>query len=281
MQSFLHLPEILSLTAFEFESICRTNAGYAYLGNNKALCRILGRYKIFVDTRDVGITPHLVMDGFWETWLTQCLAKIVKPGDTCMDIGANFGYYSILMSILAGKKGRTVAVEPNPAVYSLLRETASVHSAKIETIDVALSNSSGRATLSIPENYFGDASLVDRHDKNHIRRSKVKVKMQTLDEMAREMLLPKIDVIKMDVEGVEPLVFAGMTETIAKNPGLRILVEYSPFLYSDPKYFTEYLFYHFTVHRIKDVDEMITLSEADIPSLISLTDHTDLYLIKK
>jgi len=281
MQSFLHLPELLSLTAFEFENFCRANTSYAYLGNNKALCRILARYKIYVDTRDVGITPHLVLDGFWETWLTQCLAKIIRPGDVCIDIGANFGYYSILMSTLAGKKGRTVAVEPNPNVYSLLQATASVHSSKIETIDVALSNSSGRATLSIPENYYGDASLVDRHDKPHVHRSKVKVKMQTLDELATQMLLHKIDVIKIDVEGVEPLVFAGMTETIAKNPGLRILVEYSPFLYDDAKCFTEYLFYHFTVHRIKDVDEMIELTEADIPALLHLNDHTDLYLVKK
>lgn len=281
MQSFLHLPELLSLTAFEFENFCRANTSYAYLGNNTALCRILARYKIYVDTRDVGITPHLVMDGFWETWLTQCLAKIIRPGDVCIDIGANFGYYSILMSTLAGKKGRTLAVEPNPNVYSLLQATASVHSSNIETMDVALSNSSGRATLSIPENYYGDASLVDRHDKPHVRRSKVKVKMQTMDELATQMLLHKIDVIKIDVEGVEPLVFAGMTETIAKNPGLRILLEYSPFLYGDAKYFTDYLFYHFTVHRIKDVDEMIELTEADIPSLLHLNDHTDLYLVKK
>jgi len=99
--------------------------------------------------------------------------------------------------------------------------------------------------------------------------------------LATQMLLSKIDVIKIDVEGVEPLVFAGMTETIAKNPGLRILLEYSPFLYDDAQYFTDYLFYHFTVHRIKDVDEMIELTEADIPGLLRLNDHTDLYLVKK
>ncbi len=275
------MQDILSLTAFEFENICRTNTSYAYLGNNKALCRILGRYKIFVDTRDIGITPHLVMDGFWETWLTQCLERIIKPGDICIDIGANFGYYSILMSTLTGKNGRTIAIEPNPDIFSLLQATASVHSSRIETAGVALSNVSGRATLSIPDNYYGDASIVDRQDRQHTHKSKIKVKMETLDQIAQEFLLPKIDVIKMDVEGVEPLVFDGMSETIAKNPGLRIVVEYSPFLYTDAKYFTEYLFFHFTVHRIKDVDQVVKLTEADIPALLGLTDHTDLYLVKK
>jgi len=88
-------------------------------------------------------------------------------------------------------------------------------------------------------------------------------------------------VVKMDVEGAEPQVFNGMIETIAKNNGLRILIEYSPYLYNDAKSFTEFLFRHFEVSRIKDVDNMIALTEADIPALLSIADHTDLYLAKK
>lgn len=281
MESFLRLNDILSLTAFEFETICRANTSYAYLGNNKALCRILGKYKIYVDTRDIGITPHLVMDGFWETWLTQCLSKIIKPGDICIDIGANYGYYSVLMSTLTGEKGRTIAIEPNPYVIGLLRATASVHSSRIEPIQVALSDVSGSTTLIIPDNYYGDASIVERRDKPRVSRSRVDVKTQTLDELARQLELPSVDLIKMDVEGAEPRVFNGMSETIAKNPGLRILVEYSPYLYADAKSFTEFLFHHFTVCRIKDVDNMIALTETDISDLLCITDYTDLYLVKK
>ncbi|HZI52322.1 MAG TPA: FkbM family methyltransferase [Chitinophagaceae bacterium] len=281
MESFLRLTDILSLTAFEFENICRSNTSYAYLGNNKALCRVLGKYKIYVDTRDIGITPHLVMDGFWETWLTQCVSKIIKPGDICIDIGANYGYYSLLMSTLSGKNGRTIAVEPNPYVFGLLQSTASVHSSCIEPIQIALSDVSGHITLIIPDNFYGDASIVERKDKPRLARSRVDVKTQTLDELAEQLELPRIDLIKMDVEGAEPRVFSGMTETIAKNPGLRILVEYSPYLYPDAKQFTEFLFGHFDVCRIKDVDNMIPLEETDIPDLLAITDYTDLYLLKK
>jgi len=281
MESFLRLTDILSLTAFEFENICRSNTSYAYLGNNKAVCRVLGKYKIFVDTRDIGITPHLVMDGFWETWLTQCISKIIKPGDICIDIGANYGYYSLLMSTLTGKNGRTIAVEPNPYVFGLLRATASVHSSFIEPVQIALSDTSGHTTLIIPDNFYGDASIVERKDKPHLARSRVDVKTQTLDELANKLELPRIDLIKMDVEGAEPAVFRGMTETIANNPGLRILVEYSPYLYPDTKHFTEFLFRHFDVCRIKDVDNMITLVETDIPDLLTISDYTDLYLVKK
>ena len=273
MESFLRLTDILSRTAFEFESVCRSNASYAYLGNNKAVCRVLGKYKIYVDTRDIGITPHLVMDGFWETWLTQCISRIIKPGDICIDIGANYGYYSLLMSTLTGKDGRTIAVEPNPYVFGLLSATASVHSSCIDV--------TGFTTLVVPDNFYGDASIVERKDKPRLARSRVDVKTQTLDELAVQLELPRIDLVKMDVEGAEPRVFDGMNEIISKNPGLRILVEYSPYLYDDAKGFSEFLFQYFEVSRIKDVDNIITLSETDIPGLLSISDHTDLYLVRK
>jgi len=245
------------------------------------LCRVLGKYKIFVDTRDIGITPHLVMDGFWETWLTQCMYRIIKPGDICIDVGANYGYYSLLMSSLTGKEGRTIAVEPNPYVFNLLAATASVHSSSIEPVQVALSDVTGYTTLVIPDNFFGDASIVERKDKPRLARSRVDVKTQTLDELAVQLELPRIDLVKIDVEGAEPGVFNGMTETISKNDGLRVLIEYSPYLYDDAKSFTEFLFHHFEVSRIKDVDNMVTLTETDIPVLLSMSDHTDLYLARK
>ena len=275
------MEDVLSRTAFEFETVCRENTSYAYLGNNKALCRVLGKYKIFVDTRDIGITPHLVMDGFWETWLTQCMYRIIKPGDICIDVGANYGYYSLLMSSLTGKEGRTIAVEPNPYVFSLLAATASVHSSSIEPVQVALSDVTGYTTLVIPDNFFGDASIVERKDKPRLARSRVDVKTQTLDELAVQLELPRIDLVKIDVEGAEPGVFNGMNETISKNDGLRVLIEYSPYLYDDAKSFTEFLFHHFEVSRIKDVDNMVTLTETDIPVLLSMSDHTDLYLARK
>ena len=281
MESFLRLDDILSRTAFEFESVCRSNASYAYLGNNKAVCRVLGKYKIYVDTRDIGITPHLVMDGFWETWLTQCISRIIKPGDICIDVGANYGYYSLLMSTLTGKDGRTIAVEPNPYVFGLLSATASVHSSSIEAVQVALSDVTGYTTLVVPDNFYGDASIVERKDKPRLSRSRVDVKTQTLDDLAVQLELPRIDLVKIDVEGAEPRVFDGMKETIAKNSALRILVEYSPYLYEDPQNFTEFLFRHFEVSRIKDVDNMITLAESDISDLVSIPDHTDLYLARR
>jgi FkbM family methyltransferase len=279
MEPFINISDIGSLSRQDFENTCVRNTKSTYLGDHVVLCTILTKYKLYVDTRDRGISPHLIMDGFWESWLTQCLARITKPGDVCIDIGANFGYFSVLMSALSGESGRTIAIEPNPGLCKLLNATAYIHPFEVQQI--AVSNKDGKAVLTIPEESFGDASIIARKDRIIRRRTKIKVATKKLDSLARELNLPKVDVIKIDVEGVEPLVFQGMGNIIANNPGLRIILEYSPYMYQDAKKFTEYLFSNFIVTRIKDVDGVQSLTEESIPELLQLKDHTDLFLERK
>lgn len=281
MSPFNDIREIIPLNSGDFEIICRQHTANAYMGNNILLCKVLSKYKMYVNSLDCGIAPHLIMDGYWESWITQCLARIIQPGSVCIDVGANFGYYTLMMSELCGKEGRTIAVEPNPELCKCLKLTQCVHGWPFEIIDVALSDKKGNATLIIPDNYPGNASITSAHPLLNGKASKIKVKTLTVDELVQQLNLPKVDVIKIDVEGVEPLVFEGMKNTISDNPGLQIVMEYSPFIYHDVKKFTDYLFTEFSVHRIKDVDEMTLLNESSIPGLCRLNDHTDLYLQKK
>jgi FkbM family methyltransferase len=278
MNPFSHLNEIGGLSGYDFETACRFFCKYAYLGDHTGLCRILTKHKLYIDTRDTGITPHLIMDGFWETWLTQCLAGIIRPGDTCIDIGANVGYYSVLMSALAGEKGQTIAIEPIPRIAGLLRQTAGLNYPGFRVAEVALSNCTGETILHIPDLSFGDASILQRSDRVAVSQSKTKVQTITLDLLLEQMNVSKADVIKIDVEGAEPQVLEGMKKTIENNPGLKIIIEYSPYLYADAKGFTDYLFSKFIVRRIKDVDEMQLMDETLIGQLTGLQDHTDLYL---
>ncbi len=281
MDTIADFSTIATLSGYEFESACRYHTQYAYLGDHIGLCKILTRAKIHVDTRDVGVTPHLIMDGFWETWLTQCLSGIVKPGNVCLDIGANFGYYSVLMSNLAGANGSVLAVEPNAALCKLLRRTSSIASHNFKVAEVALSDIAGEAQLSIHDGYLGNSSLIDRKDQGFTDVTTMSVRMTTLDALAEQYGLTKIDVVKIDVEGLEPQIFRGMAKTLADNPDIKIVVEYSPHLYTDPGQFTDFLFEKFTVTRIKDVESPMVLTEADRHSLLHLTDHTDLLLSRK
>jgi FkbM family methyltransferase len=279
MEPFGHLSEIGEMERDYFEKRCRSHTGNAYLGDHTLLCRILTRYKMFVNSRDLGVVPHLIMDGFWESWLTQCMARVIKPHHICLDIGANFGYFTLLMSELANK-GRTIAIEPNPEIARYLVMTKSVH-APFEVVETALSNFEGKIDLVIPVDHPGSASITSKHQMPEGAQKKIEVKVQSLDKLVADLGLPRVDIIKIDVEGVEPEVFEGAKELFEKNPDLQIFMEYSPFAYEDPKAFTEFIFSRFKVNRIKDVDRMTLLDESSIPDLVALTDHTDLYLSRK
>ena len=196
MQPITDLAEVANMSRADFESACKANTSYVYLGNSVGMCQVLTKHKIFVDTRDFGVVPHFINDGFWESWITQFMASIIKPGDVCIDIGANFGYYSILMAQLTGEGGKTIAVEPNPNLAKLLRFTSNLQSRNYIVAETALSYKSGSVTLNIPENYFGSASVLKGLSAKWGKGKAVKVPMKTLDQLVQEQGLQKVDVIK-------------------------------------------------------------------------------------
>src|SRR6266481_1911926 len=109
------------------EALCWARAQPVYLGENEGLCRILGRYKLCVDTRDQGLCTHLLLDGFWEMGLTMYIARHVRDGMVAIDIGANFGYYTILLAALVGERGHVYAIEPAPATAVMLRRSVQLN----------------------------------------------------------------------------------------------------------------------------------------------------------
>jgi len=109
------------------EKWCRAHTQQVYLGDHTALCRVLGQFLMYVDTRDLSLAPHLLLSGFWETWVTQAIAQYVQPGMHCIDVGANVGYYTLLLKDLAGDKGSVVAYEPQAAAFELLVQTLLVN----------------------------------------------------------------------------------------------------------------------------------------------------------
>lgn len=159
MKSYFSLQNIKNFTRSQFEEACFANVDHIYLGNNTVLCNVLGRYKMYVDSSDLGISPHLIMSGFWESWLSLLFAQIIKPGDVCMDIGANFGYYSILMSELAGDRGRTISVEANPNTAYHLKNTSFLNGGRFDVVQAAISDKKGEVVLTVTEKHIGGATI--------------------------------------------------------------------------------------------------------------------------
>ena len=279
MNAFSNVSQIKNISRYEFEQTCLNHTDHLYIGDDTVLCKVLAWHKMYVDSKDMGITPHLIMDGYWESWLTLLFAEIIQPGFTCLDIGANFGYFSILMSELTGDTGKTFAIEPNPSIARLLRATSFVNGNKFEVIEAALADKKGEAVLTVNDRELGGGTIKPNEPKPG--RSQITVPTFSVDELVKEKKIGKIDIIKMDVEGVEPLVFDGMKQTIADNPNIRIVIEYSPSIYENALEFTNYLFTRFIVYQVKNVDVVTELNNSDIPRLLAIHDHTDLYLKNK
>ena len=278
-KTFDRINDIALLSRQEVEKISTQNVKAFYLGDHLQLCKILSRYKIYLDTRDIGIAPNILMDGYWESWITKFIAGTVKPGNICIDAGANFGYYSLVIAELAGKDGKTIAIEPNNYLCKLLSHTNYVNEFHFSIVNKALSDSAGETTLSIPRDYWGGGTIRPEKVDDHVITQTVQ--MDTLDHVMEETGLVKVDFIKMDCEGVEPQIVAGMQKIMQQSPQLKMVMEYSPFMYKNAAAFTELLFNRFEVGEITSDSTVNKFTLQDTGHLLNLNDHIDLFLEKK
>jgi FkbM family methyltransferase len=142
-----------------------------------------------------------------------------------IDVGANIGYFSCLMSLLAGPAGRVLAIEPEPGNLKLLeRNMQSNHLTNVEIHACAVGASEGSAMLGLykPSNR-GRHSMVDQNMK-----SAIKVPIKKLDDLTRKVGdgATTWSLVKIDVEGYEPFVIEGARETLFRTKTL--VIEYSP-----------------------------------------------------
>lgn len=237
----LSTAEIASLRRDRLEEASRGLSSPVYVGDDTGLCRVLGRYKMYVDTRDITIAAHLLLEGYWETWLTQFMARFVRPGWTVADIGANYGYYTLLMADLVGAGGRVVAVEPNPAAADLLRRSVFLNGFGAWTAihEVAAgSTDGGTAPLLVPRTMTGGAAIADVASVTLPEITEHHVPMVSLDSLLAGE--ERIDFIKIDVEASEERIIAGMERIFArKRPPM--VIEFNPARYVDARGFLSHL----------------------------------------
>lgn len=231
----MDLPPCLSLDRSGFEAACRSAAQTTYLGDRTILCRVLTRYLMFVDSADRGFTPHACLDGYWESWVTLALARSLRAGAYCLDIGANHGYYSLLMGEAARQGGRVLACEPYPPVAAHLGNTLRVNGLAgwCEVCPKAVTDVPGRkATLAVPVQQALNGTICRPATP---RDESVTVETTTIDELTADW--PRVDVIKIDAEGAEEGIWEGMRETLRRVPGPTVFMEVCPARYEGPARF--------------------------------------------
>jgi FkbM family methyltransferase len=225
-----------------------SGAHAVHMGGGRVLTRTNFLDLIFlVDGSDRLIVPRFIMDGFFEPEITSFLLENVRPDSVCVDVGANFGYYTCLMSRIA-MQGRTIGIEADPETFEFLRDNVAINWLEGHTtiLNLAASDTDTSLTLHRRDTRSGNTSIIKIDDAALSRLGEkpstaFSVQARRLDSIIDQ----PVDFMKIDVEGAEPLVFRGAGRVIDNSPGIRIVMEWAPDQLrsagADPAAFTEVL----------------------------------------
>lgn len=145
--------------------------------------------------------------GTYEPEQTKLFAEAVKPGAVVYDIGAHYGYYTLLSSKFVGHNGQVISFEPSPGNLVKLRRHISLNNCEnVRVLELAVSDVEGTARF---ETRTGSGV-------GHLASDgPLEVRVTRLDAVARD--LPAPTVMKIDVEGAEVGVLEGARETLERS----------------------------------------------------------------
>lgn len=157
----------------------------------------------------------IFVTGVYDPNELSLLSRLLKPGMTFIDAGANMGLYTVFAAQKVGSRGKVLSVEPSQRELGILRNNIELNGLEnVAVFPVALSNreevlellvapieKSGHNTLGA----FGFDTRLDHKER---------VRTVTLDSLVQEQQLRRVDIIKMDIEGGEEAALRGARETI-------------------------------------------------------------------
>lgn len=179
--------------------------------------------KIYTNTIDRLLAALLWKFSSLESFETQVLHKTIRPGMTVVDIGANIGYYTLLMGKMVGPYGVVHAFEPEPNNFRLLTKNIAVNKMQnIIPIQKAVADRTGSVDLYFCREHRGDHRIFKCNDD----RPSIRIMQTSLDDYFNEN--SRLDLIKMDVQGAEHLVIEGLKKLAAVNQDIVLVAEFSP-----------------------------------------------------
>ena len=179
--------------------------------------------KMHLDPKDC---LKLSINEIFEPIETELVKREIQKGDVIIDIGANVGYYTLLMAKLVGSDGKVFAFEPEPKNFALLRENVKINNYQNIILEQrAVANQTGKTRL-----YLCDTNTeMHRLDNSKNFKSSILIDVVKLDDYFHDSeFLKKINFLKIDVEGTEFDVINGMIRILENNKKIKILLEFIP-----------------------------------------------------
>lgn len=185
---------------------------------------------LYVDAADASLGQKLLdqhaYDDQWAAWVRRSVPR----GTWAVDVGANIGYFTVLLGTLVGPEGRVLAFEPDPDNYALLERNIERNglAGRVVPVRAAVTDAEGARTLYRDVRYHGAHSLADANVAARSRRIAVEVPSVTLDSAVRGAGFDgRVGFLKIDVQGAEGLVLQGAARLLAQRK-LIVLLELWP-----------------------------------------------------
>jgi FkbM family methyltransferase len=207
-----------------------------------------------------------------EKFTIDIMRRVLKEGDNFFDIGANIGIYSYVASDLVGTSGGVFSFEPDVRNFKFLKKNLKLYN-NIKIYDRAVSNKSGSSVLNLDLD-SSESSLIAHKSREKVIYKKNKVTVITLDDFVDRNKIEKVNVVKIDIEGGEPLVLMGMKNILNNSKKIVLFVEACPkFLAGinyDFKKLVNYLkSFNLSVYGIDDQEERLV----DIRGIVIEDNH--------
>lgn len=164
----------------------------------------------------------MLLNGTYEPEWTRQMKRFVLPGDTVIDVGANFGWYTNLFGKLVSDTGTVVSFEPNDEIVDILKSNVSLNKLDdvVQVKELGISDKQGNLYFSVNAGQSGLAEVTSEKTDLSIQVSTLNIELQ--------YLVGKISFVKVDVEGHELEVLRGGVDLFAHVNRPNLMVEFNP-----------------------------------------------------
>lgn len=172
------------------------------------------------------VSRRIREEGIWEPYETSLVLAALQPGDVFLDVGANIGYFPVIAAGRVGRRGKVLAFEPDPDNYRLLSDNIELNGCGevVTAFEAGLADENTVGQLFLSEDNAGDHQIFA---VNGARRS-LPVTLYNGSDFLRERI-DRLDLLKVDVQGAEYAVMAGLLPLLRELPQLpRIILELTP-----------------------------------------------------